>query len=123
MEKKHALMLTMLITGLAMLAGCNKRDETDAIGPDVTSTPALAEGASAAPMPVATMPSPDSKIGDGASFAEMDKNHDGGVTKDELMDTDTLYQQFSAVDTDHDGKLSQTEIIWHAAEMKAKPAK
>ncbi|MGV8923707.1 MAG: hypothetical protein ACOH1L_10245 [Thermomonas sp.] len=123
MNKKHALLVAMLIPGLAVLAACNDRDADDAVAADATTAPASADSVPAAPMPVATMPAPEADMGNGISFAGMDKNQDGAITKDELADTDTLYQKFSAVDTDRDGKLTQAEFIWHLAEMKATPAK
>lgn len=57
----------------------------------------------------------------GMSFADMDKNKDGGVSKDELAETEMLHQHFSTADKDGDGKLSQAEVDGHRADMAAKP--
>ena len=51
----------------------------------------------------------------------MDKNKDGGITKDELADTEMLSQHFATADKDGDGKLSKSEVDAHRAEMMAKP--
>ena len=56
------------------------------------------------------------------SFAEMDKNSDGGVTQDEMSDADMLHQHFSVADADGDNKLSEAEIMKHRADMAAAPA-
>ena len=60
---------------------------------------------------------------DNMSFADMDKNHDGSLTKDELSSSSMLYQHFSTADTDHDGKLSEAEVSKHRADMAASGGK
>jgi hypothetical protein len=80
------------------------------------STVAPASGMSAEPATSAATP-----VDSGLSFAAMDKNGDGGISKDELAETEMLYQHFSAADTDGDGKLSAAEVDAHRAEMAAKP--
>ena len=55
------------------------------------------------------------------SFADMDKNKDGGVSKDELADTEMLHQHFAEADKDGNGSLSQAEVDGHRAAMAAKP--
>ncbi len=141
MINKHAVLLAVLIPGLAVLAGCNDRDADDAVAP-VATAPAdnmPAEPMPAAPMPADNMPANNmpgnnmpadnmaghdmAGMGNEMSFADMDKNRDGGVTHDELMDTDMLDQHFSVADTNSDGKLSDAEIMKHRADMAAAPAK
>ena len=123
MINKHAVLLAMLLPGIAALVGCKDRDGDDAVAPAATATPAAADSMPSEQMPVVNMPAPDAEIADGMSFAGLDKNQDGGITKDELADTHMLNKHFTAADTDGDGKLSQVELIWHIAEMKAAPAK
>lgn len=133
MINKHAVLLAVLIPGLAVLAGCKDRDADDTVAP-VATTPAPADATPAASMPAEPMPAADmpadsmsdhdmAAMGKEMSFADMDKNHDGGVTHDEMMDTDMLHQHFSVADTDGDGKLSEAEIMKHRADMAAAPAK
>ncbi len=133
MINKHAVLLAVLIPGLAVLAGCNDRDADDTAAP-VATTPAPADTTPAAPMPADPMPAADmpadsmsdhdmAAMGKEMSFADMDKNHDGGVTHEEMMDTDMLHQHFSVADADGDGKLSEAEIVKHRADMAAAPAK
>lgn len=126
MINKHAVLLAVLIPGLAVLAGCNDRDADDTAAP-VATTPAApmpAEPMPAADMPADSMSDHDmAAMGKEMSFADMDKNHDGGVTHEEMMDTDMLHQHFSVADADGDGKLSEAEIMKHRADMAAAPAK
>lgn len=132
MINKNLLLLAVLIPGLAVLAGCKDHDGDDTVAPVATTTPAEpmpAEPMPAADMPADTMPADSmsghdmAAMGNEMSFADMDKNHDGGVTHDELMDTDMLHQHFSVADTNSDGKLSEAEIMKHRADMAAAPAK
>ncbi len=126
MINKHAVLLALLIPGLAVLAGCNDRDGDDAAAAAVASAPA--ESMPAAPAPADSMPAGDmaghdmATMGHEMSFAELDKNHDGGVTHDEMMDTEMLHQHFSVADADGDGKLTEAEVIKHRADMAAAPA-
>ena len=132
MINKHALLLAVLIPGIAGLAGCNDRDADDAVVP--ATTPAVVDAAPAAPMAADAMPAgampADSMaghdmgaMGNERMFADMDKNHDGGVTPDEMMDTEMLHQHFSVADSDGNGMLSEAEIMKHRADMAAAPAK
>ncbi|MEO5630229.1 MAG: hypothetical protein ABIQ62_10755 [Thermomonas sp.] len=137
MINKHTIMLAMLLPGLAVLGGCNDRDGDDAANPAATSAEADAMTTApmpAEPMPAETMPADPmpadnmaghdmAAMGNEMSFADMDKNHDGGVTHDEMMDTEMLHQHFSVADADGDGKLSEAEVIKHRADMAAAPAK
>ncbi|HVR80868.1 MAG TPA: EF-hand domain-containing protein [Luteimonas sp.] len=63
-----------------------------------------------APKPVMT---------DGRSFAEMDKNRDGGISIDELWDNEMLSRHFDEADGDADHKLSVAEVDAHRAAMAA----
>ena len=127
MINKHAVLLALLIPGLAVLVGCNDRDGDDAATPAVAAAPAdamPAEPAPADPMPAGDMAGHDmATMGHEMSFADLDKNHDGGVTHDEMVDTEMLHQHFSVADADGDGKLSEAEVIKHRADMAAAPAK
>ncbi len=121
MINKHAVLLAVLIPGLAVLAGCNSRDADDVVAPVTTTTPA--EPMPADSMPAATMPDQDmAAMGNEMSFANMDKNNDGGVTHDEMSDADMLHQQFSVADANGDNTLSEAEIMKHRADMAAAPA-
>ncbi|MFS8137581.1 MAG: EF-hand domain-containing protein [Thermomonas sp.] len=123
-----------------MLAGCKDKDADDNVAPVAVTTPAPAEAMPANPMPADAMPATETPadgmhndgnmsshdmaaMGSEMSFADMDKNHDGSVTADELMDTDMLHQHFAVADSNGDGKLSEAEIMKHRADMAAAPAK
>lgn len=127
MINKHAVLLALLIPGLAVLVGCNDHDGDKAATPAVAAAPAdamPAEPAPADPMPAGDMAGHDmATMGHEMSFADLDKNHDGGVTHDEMVDTEMLHQHFSVADADGDGKLSEAEVIKHRADMAAAPAK
>jgi len=144
MINRHTALLAVLIPGLVVLAGCNGKDAEDTVTPVAVTAPVPA-GSMEAPMPTDSMPSnsmpaagmpADGMHADAAmgghdmgamgkemSFTEMDKNRDGGVTADEMMDTDMLHQHFSVADSNGDSKLSETEITKHRADMAAAPAK
>ena len=49
-----------------------------------------------------------STAGGGGTFARLDKNHDGKLSKKELKGTRQA-KQFSKLDKNHDGKLSKAE--------------
>lgn len=143
MINKNTVLLAVLIPGLAVLAGCNGKDADDNVAPVAVTAPA--DNMPAQSMPAAEMKADDMKadgmkadgmkadeamaghdmgaMGNEMSFADMDKNHDGGVTADELMETDMLHQHFSTADSNGDGKLSEAEIMKHRADMAAMPAK
>lgn len=139
MKAQNKLFLAMALSSALLVTACNRNDNdaddaaataasADTTAPADTmpasattampadSTVAPAPGASVAPAASATTP-----VDSGLAFAAMDKNGDGGISKDELADTEMLYQHFSAADTDGDGKLSAAEVETHRAEMAAKP--
>lgn len=119
MLNKHALLFAALIPGLAGLSACSRNDADDVAAPVTTTTPAAADTTPAQPMPADPSPSMG---GNELSFAQMDKNADGGVTHDEMSDTDMLHQHFAVADADGDNKLSEAEIAKHRADMAAAPA-
>ena len=122
-RKTLSIFVTALATVMLATAACNKPAEPEA-PVDTTAT-------EPAPAPEATMPATEpapapatgapAAMDSGMSFADMDKNKDGGVSKDELADTEMLYQHFSAADKDGNGSLSQAEVDGHRAEMAATP--
>ena len=124
MSTKYTVLLAALIPGLALLTACNRNVDDTNPTPTTETAPAPAatdtmppEPTPTEPMPAETAPAAMPSTGSEMSFADMDKNHDGGITKDELADTDMLYEHFSAADTDGDGKLSEAEVSKHRAEM------
>lgn len=119
MLNKHTLLLAVLVPGLAGLAACSRDDANADAAPVTTTAPAAADTMPAQPMPA----DPDPSIATNElTFAQMDKNGDGGVTHDELSDADMLHQHFSVADADGDNKLSEAEITKHRADMAAAPA-
>jgi hypothetical protein len=44
------------------------------------------------------------------AFDDIDTNHDGVISRDELTDTNPLLQSFSAADKDGNGTLSRAEV-------------
>lgn len=129
MTTKATALFALLIPGLAMLAACDRTPDADdaATPPAVVVTPAPAPPAAdtmpAATTPADTMTAEQMAAMPETSFADMDKNHDGSVAKDELTDADMLYQHFSVADANGDGKLSEAEVTKHRADMAAAPAK
>lgn len=126
MKQKTLPILAVFLATAVLAVGC-KKTETEINPPPAASTePAPAPPAETPPpvtepMPTTT-PAPSATPTDsGMSFADMDKNKDGGITKDELADTEMLSQHFATADKDGDGKLSQSEVDAHRAEMAAKP--
>ena len=98
--------LTALMTpAVAMLGACaSMHHDMD----DHTSSSAMA---SSAGMDTSTM--------DSMSFADMDKNHDGNLSRDELPTKSMLYQHFSTADADGNKLLSEAEVNKHRADMAA----
>jgi opacity protein-like surface antigen len=50
---------------------------------------------------------------DEPGFNNLDKNHDGSISKAEARADKELSKNFSAADKDHDGKLSRSEYLLH----------
>jgi hypothetical protein len=120
--KQKILPILALATTL-LSAACQRPEPTPAdTAPAATEpTPAPATETPPAAEPTPSTPAATAPTDSGMKFEEMDKNKDGGVTRDELADTEMLSQHFSAADKDGDGKLSQTEVDSHRAEMAQKP--
>ena len=126
MKTNKLLILALAVSAALAVSGC-KRDEADEADHAAVVAPAAAPEAA----PMATTPAPTAEpaaampaapMDSGMSFADMDKNHDGSITADELHDSEMLHQHFKETDTNGDGKLSEDEVAKHRAEMAAKPA-
>ena len=139
MKKNLLLPLAAALASAILFVGCN-RDEPEPVAEpadtavvptdtapadtatppaDVAATPPGGTGESTAPMPT-TQPMPTA-TDSGRGFADLDTNKDGGVTRDELDDTEMLDQHFGDADTDGNGSLSQAEVDAHRAKMTAQP--
>jgi hypothetical protein len=135
MKAQTSLILAVALSGALFASAChrdNDSDDTTAATPAAATVAAPAEATTPPPATTAAEPAPASTaaapsastttpVDSGLAFAAMDKNGDGGISKDELADTEMLYQHFSAADTDGNGKLSSQEVDTHRAEMAAKP--
>jgi hypothetical protein len=104
MKPNNLLMLAMAFSATLFVSGCDR--DRDAAPAATTDAPAPVEPA---PAP-APEPTPPPVADSGMTFAEMDKNADGGITHDELADSEMLHQHFTTADTDGDGKLTQAEV-------------
>ena len=125
MNFKTPVLFALLTPGLALLAACDRApDADDTAKAPVAEMPAPAPTPAAAPMPAESMPAGSMPAAGGEmAFADMDKNHDGKLTKDELAPTEMLSQHFSVADSDGNGSLSEAEVTKHRADMAAAPAK
>lgn len=119
MSKNNPLLSLFAMTTALALTACNREPTPDVDTAATPTTPAV----EAAPAPEPMPPTPAVPVDSGMTFAAMDKNSDGGVSQDELADTEMLHQHFSVADTDKDGKLSSAEVDKHRADMAAMPAK
>jgi hypothetical protein len=106
-ERRAGLALGRL--ALERAAACD-RDRDPDYGAD--TAPADVPGLPAEPItPAPTMPEPaPPPIDSGMTFVEMDRNSDGGITREELDAGEMLYQHFDVADTNGDGVLSQAEV-------------
>lgn len=130
MKTNKLLILALAVSAALAVSGC-KRDEADEADHAAVVAPAATPAAAPEAAPMATTAAPMTEpaaanpaapmMDSGMSFADMDKNHDGGVTADELHDSEMLSQHFKQADTNGDGKLSEDEIAKHRADMAAKP--
>lgn len=115
MKQKTLPMLVVVLATAVFAVACQRTEEAPAADPSAATEP------TPAPATEPYAPAPAEPADSGMSFEEMDKNNDGGITKDELADTEMLSQHFAAADKDGDGKLSQSEVDAHRAEMAAQP--
>jgi hypothetical protein len=123
MKQKMLPILVVLLATAVLVVGCKKTEETTATAP-TAAEPAPAPAPEAPPPatePMPPTPAPAAPVDSGMSFEDMDKNKDGGISKDELADTEMLSQHFAGADKDSDGKLSKAEVDAHRAEMAAAP--
>lgn len=118
MKNATLLMLPLAMSASLLLGACDRNKPADPASMAAEPAPMPAEPAPVAdPMPMDPRMPMDSKM----SFADMDKNADGGITHDELADSEMLHQHFETADTDKDGKLSSAEVDKHRADMAAMP--
>lgn len=132
MKAQTRLILAVALTSALFASGCKRDNDGDEAATAAASATVAAPAEATVPPPATTMaPAPASTtaapaasttepVDSGLAFAAMDKNGDGGISKDELAPTEMLYQHFSAADTDGNGKLSSAEVDAHRAEMAAK---
>lgn len=134
MNIKTTILCVALVPGLAMLAACKQDNDADDMAAPVATAPAdtmPADGMAGDSMAGDSMAGdnmhPDAMgadtmgTGDEMTFAQMDKNGDGGITQDELAPTDMLSEHFSVADADGNGSLSDSEVAQHRADMAAAP--
>ncbi len=117
MKTNNVLLLTLAMSTALFATACN-RDAT----PDVTPAADAPMAAEPAPMPAEPAPMPAPAMGTEMSFADMDKNSDGGLAMDEVSADSMLTEHFTTADGDGDGKLSMAEVDKHRADMAAMPA-
>jgi hypothetical protein len=117
MQTSRLLPLAFAMAGTLALAACDRDRDT---GYGAEADPAEVPGLPTGPMPPApAMPEPGAPpVDSGRTFAEMDRDGDGVITRDELDAGEMLYQHFDLADTDGDGVLSQAEVNAHRAEME-----
>ncbi len=110
--KSNTLLPLALALSVSLFATACKRDadvtpSAEPAEPAAVETAAAPDKQGPPPSPPMPAPAPAARAMDsGMTFAVMDKNGDGGITRDELADTEMLHQHFSAADNDGDGKLS-----------------
>ena len=133
MKLNTIAMLALLAPVIAVLPACNRSPPTadDMAAPPAATTPPAETAPAATPYDTTPAPATDAATttpsstaagndtSAGLTFEQMDKNHDGGITPDELSPTEMLYEHFSAADTDGNGQLSADEIVKHRADMAA----
>lgn len=121
MKIKTTALLTLLMPGIALLAACATDRADDSMNsPDTSSSSSMpAESGMDSSSTGSSMSGMSGMSGSEMSFADMDKNHDGSLTRDELSASEMLSQHFSTADADSDGKLSEAEVSKHRADMAA----
>ncbi len=105
MKFKTIALTAVMTPAVAMLGACSWMHH------DTVDHPSSSAMVSSAGMDTSTM--------DSMSFADMDKNHDGNLSKDELPTNSMLYQHFSTADANGNKLLSQDEVNKHRADMAA----
>jgi hypothetical protein len=129
MLSKQTLLLALLVPALALVSACKRNDTSDTAPATAADTgtppPAAMPAAEPAPTPAPadSMGSDTATVAAETPFADLDKNHDGSLTKDELPPGEMLGEHFSAADTNGDGKLSEAEVAKHRADMAGGPGK
>lgn len=115
MKTKISLVALALAGSLPMAAlAAPPTDKSTATGQYQATQPAAP--ATAAP---ATPAVPQEGIGAAPPmFKQLDKDHDGQVSKDEAKAAPDVLAAFKTVDSDHNGKLSAAE--WNSAEHDGK---
>jgi len=108
MRLNKTIAIAFAISAAVALSGCH-RDEADEADHATATIPAPAPASTIAPATATSLP-----------FDQMDKNHDGSITADELDDSNPLRRGFAAADTNGDGKLSADEVSKYNDETSAK---
>ena len=116
MNRNNLLLIACAVSTALAVSACH-RDEADEA--DHAATVASAPAAPVVATPAATPPM--APVDSGMTFEQMDQNHDGSITPDELHDNEMLKQHFAEADTNGDGKISPEEMAKHQADMAAKP--
>lgn len=123
MRSNNLLLFACAVSAALAVSACH-RDEADEAD-HAAATTAVAPAPAPAPDAMASVPSvvasTEPMVDTGMTFEQMDQNHDGSVTADELHDNDMLKQHFAEADSNGDGKLSADEVAKHKADMAAKP--
>lgn len=117
-------------------AGCNRADETadtnynkepattasqtpadtsapaqTTAGTNTSATDTTGTAGTSGIEPTTPAPTPPATMADATTpFDDMDTNHDGSITHDELPDSSPLHQSFSTADKDGNGSLSRAEV-------------
>ena len=122
MKSNNLLILACAVSAALAVSACS-RDEADEAdhAAVVVPAPAPAPAASVAVAPEPVVASTAPVVDSGLAFDQMDQNHDGFISPDEMHDNEMLKQHFTAADTNGDGKLSPDEVAKHNADMAAKP--
>jgi hypothetical protein len=121
MKSNNLLILACAVSAALAVSACH-RDEADEADHAAVVAPAPAPApAASVPSPAAVIASTAPVVDSGLTFDQMDGNHDGFITPDELHDNEMLKAHFTAADTNGDGKLSPDEVTKHRADMAAKP--
>lgn len=123
MKPENLWLLALVLSTTLVMAACDRDPDPDAESAATKAdTTAMAEPAPAATPESEPVRTPAPVVTDsGMSFTDMDKNMDSGVTRDELAETEMLYQHFNEADTNGDGNLSVAEVERHRTDMAGAP--